>query len=415
MRVTRRPQVDDTVRRGEFPRPTPAGILFAASVAVTAMVALQPSANLLIIVLGMFVGALAVNFGAGWWSLRRLTVQRVLSDSVSAGAPHVIKYRLRNDRRFSGVYGLRLRDFVTSSATGRTYVVESFVPALPAGGDIVISTPVVWPQRGRLRFDPLIVETRFPFGFFLKRLTLSMRGETIVFPALGVLRRAVWDASRGIETSGEGDGHATRPGGDEVFHGLRPYRPGDNPKRIHWRRSARTGQIYVREMARPRLRQLWCVLNTHLPQPNDVMQDRLETVISCVATVVCDVLERGGKIGLIVNGEPVLVSPPGSGRELRGRLLRELAQRAANTTDPLDVCLGRMNWPSRWRGSCLLFTSVLDPAVTRASNWLTAHVGPVSLLMPGAGAFDSLYAPRAQMASPTARVMAAVAAMGNAA
>lgn len=415
MRFPRRAQVDDTARRGEFPRPTPAGVLFAGSIAVTAMVALQPSANLLIIVLGMFIGALAVNFGAGWWSLRRLTVQREMSDSVSAGAPHVIKYRLRNDRRFSGVYGLRLRDHVTSSATGRTYLVESFVPAVPAGSDIVISTPVVWPQRGRLRFDPLIVETHFPFGFFRKRLTLHARGEMIVFPALGVLRSAVWDASHGIETAGEGDGHATRAGGDEIFHGLRPYRPGDNPKRIHWRRSARTGQIYVREMARPRLRQLWCVLNTHLPQPNDAAHDRLETVISCVATVVCDVLERGGKVGLIVNGEPVLVSPPGSGRELRGRLLRELAQRAANTTDPLDDCLGRMNWPSRWRGSCLLFTAVHDAALTRASNWLTAHVGPVTLFMPGSSAFDSLYVPRAQIAPPMLHGAAAATAMGNAA
>ncbi|GGM12457.1 transglutaminaseTgpA domain-containing protein [Deinococcus aerophilus] len=51
--------------------------------------------------------------------------------------------------------------------------------------------------------------------------------------------------------SGPGDGGA-RTRGDEDFSGLRPYAPGDPPRRVSWRHVARTGQLLTRETDAPR-------------------------------------------------------------------------------------------------------------------------------------------------------------------
>ena len=86
----------------------------------------------------------------------------------------------------------------------------------------------------------------------------------------------------------------------------------------------------VREMAQSGDNQLWCVVDTCVAPGDAGQARRLELAISAAATVICDALERGAKVGLICNGEPLVVMPPAAGRARRPRLLRELAIRCSH-------------------------------------------------------------------------------------
>ncbi len=223
-----------------------------------------------------------------------------------------------------------------------------------------------------------------------KYTTVFSRHEVVVFPELGRLLSDIRTAARSFK-SADGQGTPSNMYGEEEYYGIREYRPGDNPRRIHWRRSARTGQLIVREMSSSQAVQLWCVLNTWTRQDDNKTHHRLESAISCAATVICDLLERGVKVGLICNGDPLVVLPPAGGRGHRPRLLRELALRGKNVGDELTPHLKRLAWPSRWRGPCMLFGADETEDLRRAAQACNQLIGPASIYVPGTASFEKLF------------------------
>jgi uncharacterized protein (DUF58 family) len=76
--------------------------------------------------------------------------------------------------------------------------------------------------------------------------------------------------------------------GEEEFASLREYREGDNPRRIHWKMSARLqGRLLVREYENAKVRDALVLLDTFLPNPNDPRRRlRLERAVTFAATLV---------------------------------------------------------------------------------------------------------------------------------
>jgi len=187
--------------------------------------------------------------------------------------------------------------------------IETFVSRLSPGEAITLNVPVLPLRRGKLRFSMIRLSSRHPFGIVTKSITTKTEAETVIFPTLACLKTEIKIDTRAMEGT-TGDNSLAFARGDDEFYGIREYRIGDNPRRIHWRRSARTGQLMIREMTKTHDPQLWCIVNTRIENRNPEQAENLETVISCAATLICDALERGSKVGLICNGEPLLVLPP---------------------------------------------------------------------------------------------------------
>lgn len=377
-------------RRSAGLRISPGAALFLLATCLIGALGVDTDANLLIILFGLCGGAFAISLLAGWASLRNLEITRVAPDGVMAGQPFEVRYQITNRQRRIGIYSLHFADRAESA--GKPWLCECFVPMLPAGRTIQVTQNRSCPDRGRIEFDEIVLATRFPFGLITKLARVSIPQQTLVYPALGVVRERRWQIRRWTEASL--DGRPLPQRGDDEFYGLREYRAGDNPRRIHWRRSARAGQLVVREMARLGAAQIWCILDSRIPPGDADLAARLEDAISCAATVACDVIESNCKVGLICNGEPPLILPPGGGRDYRLRVLRELALRADNREDRLTDRLQRIKWPSRWRGACLIFAPRANDDLAEAARMLSGRIGPVTTFLAGTPAFDATFAPR---------------------
>lgn len=364
--------------------------IFLLATLLIGAVGLDTDANLLIILFGLCAGAFAVSLVAGWASLRNLEISRAVPDGVMAGQPFEVRYQLTNRQRRVGIYSLHVADRAVTAQ--RPWTCEFFVPMLPAGRTIQITLDRFCPHRGRIDFDEIVLATRFPFGLITKLARVAVPQQTLVYPALGAVRERRWQIRRWTEASL--DGRPLPQRGDDEFYGLREYRAGDNPRRIHWRRSARAGQLVVREMARLGAAQIWCILDTRIPAGDPDLAERLEEAINCTATVACDAVESSCKVGLICNGDPPLILPPGGGRDYRLRVLRELALRAENHDDRLTDRLQRIKWPSRWRGACLIFAARANDDLGEAARMLAGRIGPVTTFLAGTPAFDAMFAPR---------------------
>ncbi len=100
-------------------------------------------------------------------------------------------------------------------------------------------------HRGVLSVGPLTLELTDPFGIARRRAIAAERVDVLVFPkveALGMPRMG-----------GDLDPHGSAmnvnrlaPAADETFS-LRPYQLGDDLRRVHWKSTARTGELIVRQ------------------------------------------------------------------------------------------------------------------------------------------------------------------------
>jgi uncharacterized protein (DUF58 family) len=120
-------------------------------------------------------------------------------------------------------------------------------------------------RRGEHTIVRARARTTYPFGFFEKRreLTLQTPRKVLVWPARIELGDAAHALLGRLGTSPTG-----RAGPGEDFFSLRPYTYGDDPRRVHWRRSARAGTLFSKELEAQASRAM--VLELALPGTVDV-------------------------------------------------------------------------------------------------------------------------------------------------
>lgn len=132
---------------------------------------------------------------------------------------------------------------------------EVAVRQLPAGGVARYRYELPTSQRGRVTIGPLTVERSDLLGLASTRSELGQPGELRVYPRRHPVRLSVAGRSRFHH---DGD-PPPRPGRGSIdLRSLREYVVGDELRHLHWKATARTGQLMVREYVDPA--QPWCVV-----------------------------------------------------------------------------------------------------------------------------------------------------------
>ncbi|PZS13267.1 MAG: DUF58 domain-containing protein [Pseudonocardiales bacterium] len=176
---------------------------------------------------------------AGCWVVVRPRVavtRTVTPDRVTAGDRTLGRLDVHNRSRFPSV------PFVAVDRVGAQNV-ELAVAALSSGGRRAVHYPVPTAHRGRITLGPLTVERRDPIGLF-------RRAQPITADSLLWVHPRVYPAVPlpvGLILDYEGNASANARLGTVTFASLRDYVRGDDPRRIHWRSTARTGRLIVRE------------------------------------------------------------------------------------------------------------------------------------------------------------------------
>jgi len=241
------------------------------------------------------------------------------------------------------------------------------------------------------------VSCGYPFGLFVCTLEAPSAGSLTVYPAMGRLRHDPWKKT----AAGQSQSARTareRENPDE-FVGVREYREGDNYHWIHWRRSARTGELVVREMLPPRQTRLIIILDPwpdatadkQRPQQDSDDNGRAERLISAAATAACAALEQGHRVGLICRAaEPVVIAPT-AGKAHRQRLLRELAGIRPGAQRSFDDLVGSVHWSAGWNARCLLLSSHIRTTHQRVARIIGTKAETILLMSPDNEPFDSLF------------------------
>jgi uncharacterized protein (DUF58 family) len=185
----------------------------------------------------------------------RLGVERVADpDRVMRGEPSGVTLAITNASRLFGA-SLVARDRVRPGGTVPVPIVR-----LRPGRVTRVAYPVPTSRRGVIEVGPLQISRRDPLALVSVVRRYGGAVRVWVRPRVHPIAAVPVGLSRSM------DGRVDRvPHGSITFAALREYVVGDDLRRVHWRTSARVGELMVREN-----------VDTSLPRVVVVLDDRAE-------------------------------------------------------------------------------------------------------------------------------------------
>lgn len=264
--------------------PTKEGIVFLSLSLFVGFAALNTGNNLLYLAFGMMMSFIVASGVMSMVNLSRIEVTSVPPGDTYAGAPSRLKFIIKNNKPFISSYSMSLE-------LGENKVL---VPYLKAKSDSQIAISIIFQKRGWNDIPEARLSTRFPFGFFKKWIRLDTgQDKVLVYPRLQ--DKAVTDIEikrNEVEIKFEHEGtQRERTGSGDDIRSLRQYSEGDNPKLIHWKTTAKSGKIMVRENE-DEDQDKEAVLR-FIPPADD---KKLETRISSVAGAFVELRRKGYEV-----------------------------------------------------------------------------------------------------------------------
>lgn len=207
----------------------------------------------------------------------RLSVRRIVTpDRVSRDHPCHVTLTVGNRRRFGAL---------TMIASDRRGTSEIAVPVLRVrpGQDTTVDYPVVTRRRGVVPIGPLRVTRTDPFGLVRSVTSHGGTDRVLVYPRVHPIVSVPSGATRSLD--GVSD---NVPNGTITFDRLRPYVRGDELRHVHWRTSARIGELMVREHLEESLPRLVVLLDdrAHAYDDDDAFEEACDAAASVIATAV---------------------------------------------------------------------------------------------------------------------------------
>ncbi|MFF3497583.1 DUF58 domain-containing protein [Streptomyces sp. NPDC003247] len=257
---------------------------------------------------GLLLAALPLVCTAVVYRTRyRVSGSRRLSPArVPAGGEARVHLRMDNVSRLpTGL--LMLQDRVPYVLGPRPrFVLDRVEP----GGRREVSYRVRSDLRGRYPLGPLQLRLNDPFGMCELTRSFSTYDTLTVIPRVEPLP----PVRLGGEAKGYGDGRQRSlalAGEDDVIP--RGYRYGDDLRRVHWRSTARYGELMVRREEQPRRARCTVLLDTRALAFRGAGPDSaFEWAVSAAASVLVHMLERGFSVRLLTDTGS---SVPGEGAD----------------------------------------------------------------------------------------------------
>ena len=325
------------------------GLVYSSMMMFLGLAAINSQANPLFGVFGMMVGVLLISGVISRIVLRGVSIERRLPAAAQVGRPVRIRYLVSNRKRFWPTFSLTIAE-LDAGGTGGIFDRQphAYVLHAASGMSADVAADVVPQRRGWVELDRVQLATSFPFGFIKRAVIRRYADRLLVGPPRAALEPTALTRFLAAESSGLSQ--RLRRGGSDELVGLREYRPGDAPRTIHWRRSARTGNLgsgtavatrrhetdtglVVREMRRAAPPRLVVLVDTFAPPDADgEALGRVEKNLSVAASLVAGAGDRGLSVGLVLRGPGGiwLETKPDRGKRHSSELLRALAEASRN-------------------------------------------------------------------------------------
>jgi uncharacterized protein (DUF58 family) len=199
----------------------------------------------------------------------------------------------------------------------------------------LIRTPLT--RRGHFRIEPLQIRTGDPFGFFESSAAVGTGVNIVVYPRLEPLPQ--WR----LPAANLDGSHAMRERTQQatpLATTVRPWAPGDAFNRIHWRSTARHGDIQVKEFDLEQTADAWVVLDLdRAVQTGSGDESTVEAAVRVAAAVADKALLENRAVGMTIGAHRLAQLQPDRGGRQHLKVMQLLAAVEGDGTNPLSETL----------------------------------------------------------------------------
>jgi uncharacterized protein (DUF58 family) len=226
----------------------------------------------------------------------------------------------------------------------------------------VVNTPLR--RRGLFDWGPLRLTAVDPFGLFRKVREVGGQQQILVYPAVVDLPHF---QAPPANLPGEGRfrkrTHYITPNAS----GIREYAPGDAFNRIHWRSTARTGELMVKTFELDPASDIWVILDLERRVNAGREEESTEEYgVRIAASVARHYVVNNRPVGLMTFGRDLRVLEPERGQQQLTRILETLAMAYAVGDAPLGSLLMEEQRRFGRHTTLVVITSATD------DHWLSA-------------------------------------------
>lgn len=176
-------------------------------------------------------------------------------------------------------------------------LVEAHIPLLRADAEHREQITIAAAKRGVIPVGPMTIARGDPLGI-LRREQAWPEVQTIyVHP----VTTPIPSTSAGLMRDLEGAATSTIVDSDLAFHAIRDYLPGDSRRHVHWKSTAKTGQLMVRQYEETRRSRIAVVLD--LDAERYTSDDEFELAVSAAASLALQAVRDGREVVITTSAE----------------------------------------------------------------------------------------------------------------
>lgn len=304
------------------------GLWYVVAIVVVALAATNTGNNGLFLVVASLAAALVVAHLVATWNVRGFDLEVTARDELFANEVAKIDLAVRSRGllpRWLLIFTIDPSDVETRGEETRRadrprrrgtrpWLLSLLRPDEERRGTI----EVLFRRRGPRRLRSVRVVSLFPLGLFRKGRSHPQDLEILVYPEL-------FDSAseRDHRAGSSGETPSRRPGFGHDLYALRAYRPGDDPRGIHWKQTARQRRLIVQQRETDENRRLAIVLDNAVGSLEPAQEKRFERLVSEAATAAVHHLEQGFQVALTTRDVEL---PFAAGRRQRRLVLETLAR-----------------------------------------------------------------------------------------
>lgn len=258
------------------------------------------------------------------WRPRLEVTRSADPDRVARGEAAMMTLTVRNAGR------LRAASLVAEDRCGDRSVPVPLLRLRP-GRDSTVRYEVPTARRGVVPVGPLRVTRRDPLGLVALARPYGGTVPVWVHPRVHPLNAVPTGAGRSL------DGRVDKvPHGSITFDSLREYVVGDELRRVHWRTSARVGELMVRENVDTSLPRIVVLLDNRAaahPQRVDGVAESFESACEAAASVLVAAYREALPVVLLLVARESDDASAGGGAAAQGPLDRLAAAELVDAGD----------------------------------------------------------------------------------